>query len=159
MALITCPECGKEISSRASACPHCGLPLSSAGDYAAVLLDCTVDYREGRPAVAPILAQHQNCSPEEALALLDRLPLVLGRSIPYADALALCDQFQKAGAQCKIVADVQADHPDTLASVPPAAPPDPRPPEARPLSFGGTLGAVILGTFIVRLFFAWFFGI
>ena len=27
MALITCPECGKEISSTTSACPHCGYTL------------------------------------------------------------------------------------------------------------------------------------
>ncbi len=28
MALISCPECGKEISDMAEACPHCGLPSS-----------------------------------------------------------------------------------------------------------------------------------
>ena len=28
MALITCPECGKQISDKAHACPNCGLPLS-----------------------------------------------------------------------------------------------------------------------------------
>lgn len=27
MSLITCPECGKEISSKASACPNCGYPM------------------------------------------------------------------------------------------------------------------------------------
>lgn len=27
MALITCPECTREISDRASSCPHCGYPL------------------------------------------------------------------------------------------------------------------------------------
>ncbi len=27
MALISCPECGKEISDAASACPHCGHPI------------------------------------------------------------------------------------------------------------------------------------
>lgn len=27
MALIKCPECGKEISGRASACPNCGYPI------------------------------------------------------------------------------------------------------------------------------------
>ena len=27
MALIRCPECGREISSRAKACPHCGFPM------------------------------------------------------------------------------------------------------------------------------------
>lgn len=29
MALITCPECGKQVSTRASACPHCGYPIST----------------------------------------------------------------------------------------------------------------------------------
>lgn len=29
MALIKCPECGKEISDKASACIHCGYPLAS----------------------------------------------------------------------------------------------------------------------------------
>ena len=27
MALIKCPECGKEISDKAPACPNCGIPL------------------------------------------------------------------------------------------------------------------------------------
>ena len=30
MALIKCPECGKEISSLAVACPNCGAPIQSA---------------------------------------------------------------------------------------------------------------------------------
>lgn len=29
MALIKCPECGREISSFATSCPHCGYPISS----------------------------------------------------------------------------------------------------------------------------------
>ena len=29
MALIHCPECGKEISDQANRCPHCGFPLES----------------------------------------------------------------------------------------------------------------------------------
>ena len=28
MALIKCPECGKEISDKANQCIHCGYPLS-----------------------------------------------------------------------------------------------------------------------------------
>ncbi len=27
MALIKCPECGKEISDRAARCPKCGIPM------------------------------------------------------------------------------------------------------------------------------------
>lgn len=29
MALMNCPECGKEISDQAISCPHCGYPLQS----------------------------------------------------------------------------------------------------------------------------------
>lgn len=27
--LVQCPECGNEVSSKASDCPHCGYPLSA----------------------------------------------------------------------------------------------------------------------------------
>lgn len=27
MALINCPECGKEISDKAASCPNCGCPI------------------------------------------------------------------------------------------------------------------------------------
>lgn len=30
MALINCPECGKEVSNKADACIHCGYPLNGA---------------------------------------------------------------------------------------------------------------------------------
>lgn len=30
MSLITCPECAKSVSNRASACPHCGAPVLAA---------------------------------------------------------------------------------------------------------------------------------
>lgn len=32
MALITCPECSKEVSSRAKACPNCGYPIGELED-------------------------------------------------------------------------------------------------------------------------------
>jgi hypothetical protein len=34
MPVITCPDCGREVSTMAAACPHCGRPSSPAG-YAA----------------------------------------------------------------------------------------------------------------------------
>lgn len=33
MALIKCPECGKEISDKAGRCPHCGYPINSVPEY------------------------------------------------------------------------------------------------------------------------------
>lgn len=35
MALIACPECGKEVSTEAKACPACGYPLAERGVVAA----------------------------------------------------------------------------------------------------------------------------
>ena len=32
VALIVCPECGKEFSDRAAACPHCGCPNDSQAE-------------------------------------------------------------------------------------------------------------------------------
>ena len=29
MALINCPECGKQVSDRAASCPDCGCPISA----------------------------------------------------------------------------------------------------------------------------------
>jgi hypothetical protein len=39
MALIKCPECGKEISDKAAACPNCGMPLrrEDRGTYDVVI--------------------------------------------------------------------------------------------------------------------------
>ena len=34
MALIKCPECGKEISDQAEFCPHCGYPIKKKNDHA-----------------------------------------------------------------------------------------------------------------------------
>lgn len=34
MALISCPECGKQISDQAPACPNCGCPISAAPNAA-----------------------------------------------------------------------------------------------------------------------------
>jgi len=30
MALIKCPDCGKEVSTSAESCPNCGRPMSTA---------------------------------------------------------------------------------------------------------------------------------
>ena len=38
MALITCPECGKQISDQAEACPNCGYPLPQKTPVAEVSL-------------------------------------------------------------------------------------------------------------------------
>ena len=56
MALIRCPECGREISSHAPACPSCGYPM------------------QGRDAPPPADAPHALQSPH----LWGRVAMVLG---------------------------------------------------------------------------------
>lgn len=43
MALIKCSECGREVSSMASACPHCGAPISAING-------CTVHFERKKVA-------------------------------------------------------------------------------------------------------------
>lgn len=42
MALIKCPECGREISGKAASCPNCGIPLKS-GDFDNNTILCKLD--------------------------------------------------------------------------------------------------------------------
>lgn len=50
MALIKCPECGREISDKAKACIHCGYPIAEIADMQEVapLVEPTVDYKKQR---------------------------------------------------------------------------------------------------------------
>jgi len=41
MALISCPECNKEISDKANSCPHCGLPLKAINRFSC---DSTLEF-------------------------------------------------------------------------------------------------------------------
>jgi hypothetical protein len=47
MPLVTCPECGSQVSSRAAACPRCGCPLSQTLEYAAATHVAGVPTRRG----------------------------------------------------------------------------------------------------------------
>ena len=48
MALIKCPECGKQVSDKASSCPNCGCPVSSSNNKTAtgVKIRCLTDDRK-----------------------------------------------------------------------------------------------------------------
>jgi uncharacterized membrane protein YvbJ len=39
MALISCPECGSEVSDKAPSCPKCGVPLASAPKEVLIHID------------------------------------------------------------------------------------------------------------------------
>jgi hypothetical protein len=52
MALIKCPDCGKQVSSSASSCPNCGCPIANRPTN--VKIRCLSDDRKVRCTVFSI---------------------------------------------------------------------------------------------------------
>jgi hypothetical protein len=60
MALIKCPECGKDVSTRAAACPNCGYPISTAQqEPSAQSSDIPPPQSPAAPASTPLPAKAQ----------------------------------------------------------------------------------------------------
>jgi hypothetical protein len=53
MALITCPECNREVSSSATACPHCAYPIAARGSPPPSLPAATGTSRTNEVASTP----------------------------------------------------------------------------------------------------------
>jgi uncharacterized membrane protein YdbT with pleckstrin-like domain len=53
MALINCPECGKEVSTAAKSCPSCGFPVAEKADEVAAQAGATVKSDELLAEVRP----------------------------------------------------------------------------------------------------------
>lgn len=61
MAMIVCPECGKEISSNAKACPHCGCEVTVCPDCGAVY----AGQKETCDTCGCLLKQRERTAPTE----------------------------------------------------------------------------------------------
>ena len=107
MALINCPECGKEVSDRAPACIHCGFPFSElkkeepalANDNPSEELNPSLRYRVVlrkvganaqliREALSSINVSYDD-------AILD-LPYILKRNVDVTEAKQLEELMQEA---------------------------------------------------------------
>ncbi len=75
MALISCPECGNQISDRAAACPHCGLPAQYYASHA------VAEERGGYPAIADLTV----AAPSPAVAAFSEGVPVAGPASPAED--------------------------------------------------------------------------
>jgi len=86
MALIKCPECGREISDKAQACIHCGYPLAdikpvdassntlsqrkNMGKYSIQV----VDYGDKKVKIATVIKSITGITSTEALLMLKEMP-------------------------------------------------------------------------------------
>ena len=127
MALIKCPECGKEISDKALACIHCGFPLSSIDNesktqtveggvtakkeesvpdekgYSRELLD----YGSKKVQVASILKRTLNLKDVEALELVANTPSYLFRGKQEHIILPIIQKLDSLPVEYKLYLDGQ----------------------------------------------------
>lgn len=124
MALIKCPECGKEISDRSVACIHCGFPLEllenkveqkgthkleddvahiedNAEGYSLELLD----YSNKKIQVALILKNNLAMKDGEALELVASAPCYLFKGQKEDKAVAILDKLNSLPVEYKLYVD------------------------------------------------------
>ena len=147
MALIICPECGKEVSDKSEVCIHCGYPLVQKPGYSLVLKKDIID----REKTLAALCEKYGFEPADAEKLIDSAPCVIKSGMSMAQANECKNDFLYI-AWTRILPDDEAENPARLDSdrvnpmLRPSAPPPPPVEEPKKgLGFGGTVFAVILG--------------
>ena len=154
MALIPCPECGKEISDRAPTCIHCGYPLppkEPEPNRFSVVLTSPPHYPENRKRMALVLVKELDLSKKNAMDLMDsaeQKPVVLRSEMALESARMLANTLQRAGAYMKVVDGSSPDSPEAPMSSSDSAG------ERHGLGFGGTVCAVVVGVLAAHLIMA-----
>lgn len=142
MALIECPECGKEISDKASNCPNCGCPINTTEDNISEQPQLThispkvqnVDIKKFLPIIAIVaivaiagvflynlkVVQPRN-KYEEATALLEEGKYQEGKEIletikGYKDTDKILEQIKWESIACECITDLAQylKNPDSL---------------------------------------------
>ena len=146
MALIRCPECGKEVSDQAAACIHCGYPLRTAdlpARYAIILADPGPN--PGKTAA--LLCKRLTLTMEEAVQLTRETPAVAVQGLTWKEAWDLNDTLRHT-CTCKVVRDKSVWTPEAVRN---AAAVDLTQERSRawseraatPMTFGKTVGAIL----------------
>ena len=166
MALIFCPECGKQISDQAPACIHCGYPLPKqptapaappSPDRFSVVLTACPDGPETQSKVVELLMAELGISRAEAEAYVDNCTvvpsIVLREGMTQDAAQALTFALRGVGAYARVVDPAQLEP----SSPPPPPAEDPPADEGRGgMGFGGTVAAVIVGVIAALLILSLF---
>lgn len=83
MALIKCPECGKEISDKSKQCIHCGYPLDelTANDSNQLYKIVLTDYDKNKVQTITKIREFTGMGLAEAKKLSESLPQVIQAGI------------------------------------------------------------------------------
>lgn len=111
MALIKCPECGKEISDKAPACIHCGFPLDQLETvvenddgklYKLILKSTPIDTKV---KTIKLVMDIQGCGLKEGKDIVDNPPQIIATSLSQSDAQKLAKEF----TALQNIMDIQVD--------------------------------------------------
>jgi len=112
MALIKCPECGKEVSDKASACIHCGYPLAEEktenNESACALKKVVIPCYKGAPIEDELLAikivrQVTGMGLSEAKELVESDNPIVVHGVDMSKAKNIANQFVCEGLHAQIV--------------------------------------------------------
>jgi len=119
MALIKCPECGKEISDKAVACPNCGFPLDQLEKdnsiekeddgklYKVILKNVPTDAKV--KAIKIIRDIHSNFGLAEAKKFVETIPNTVTTGLIYSDAIKLQKEFTDIGITVEVEVDEKVE--------------------------------------------------
>ena len=110
MALIKCPECGKEVSDKAPACIHCGFPLTDlevrSQFYKVVLTSIQI---KQKIKTVTLVRQITGLGLAEAKAFVESLPQTIATGLNAEDS----NLIQKHFAACDATVSIQPDNDST----------------------------------------------
>lgn len=100
MALITCPECGKEISNKSKSCVHCGYPIQSA-KYQVVIMG----YHGTDTSACAGISETFNSELEydQVIKIFNNCPYVIIECDELDKASVYAMKLQKWGIDIKII--------------------------------------------------------
>ena len=101
MALITCSECGQQISDKADHCIHCGNPITK-NDTGKLFRAVLVKISNNEIAVVRQIVSLKNCGIAEAKNNAEHLPFALGDKLPLDECERIKNTFEKIGCIVEI---------------------------------------------------------
>ncbi len=116
MALIKCPECGKEISDKSSQCIHCGYPLDELKTnntnqlYKIVL----TDYGKNKVQTITKIREFTGMGLAEAKKFSESLPQVIQSGISMEECDLIQSHFLSVDATVEIQSDTESVSKNTV---------------------------------------------
>ena len=109
MALIKCPECGREVSDRANACIHCGFPLNeviatkpqTSNALKKVVIPCCENTTYKLTAIK-VVRQVTGLGLAEAKELVERSNPVVVNNVDANTANDVANQFIREGINAQV---------------------------------------------------------